>query len=86
MEEETNSGIANSFTDLMTSLAVIFILLLCTFMNNAFEESQNTRSMILSKLQLQLKEYVAQGVRVESDPNDPLALLILVSCHISIDG
>ena len=78
MEEETNSGIANSFTDLMTSLAVIFILLLCTFMNNAFEESQNTRSMILSKLQLQLKEYVAQGVRVESDPNDPLALLILV--------
>ncbi|MCX6179873.1 MAG: OmpA family protein [Chlorobiales bacterium] len=78
MEEEANSGIANSFTDLMTSLAVIFILLLCTFMNNAFEESQNTRSLILGKLQMQLKEYVAKGVRVESDPNDPLALLILV--------
>ncbi len=78
MEEETNSGIANSFTDLMTSLMVIFILLLCTFMNNAFEESQSTRSMILGKLQLQLKDYVTQGVKVESDPNDPLALLILV--------
>ena len=78
MEEETNSGIANSFTDLMTSLAVIFILLLCTFMNNAFEESQSTRSMIVGKLQQQLKDYVVKGVLVESDPNDPLALLILV--------
>ncbi len=78
MEEETSSGIANSFTDLMTSLMVIFILLLCTFMNNAFQESQSTKSMILVKLQQQLKGYVAQGVRVESDPNDPLALLILV--------
>ena len=78
MEEETNSGIANSFTDLMTSLAVIFILLLCTFMNNAFEESQSTRSMIVGKLQQQLKDYVVKGVLVESDPHDPLALLILV--------
>jgi outer membrane protein OmpA-like peptidoglycan-associated protein len=78
MDEDNNSGLANSFTDLMTSLAVIFILLLCTFMNNAFQESQSTRSMILGKLQHQLKNYVAQGVRVESDPNDPLALLILV--------
>lgn len=78
MDEDGNSGLANSFTDLMTSLTVIFILLLCTFMNNAFEESESTRSMILGKLQQQLKDYAAKGVIVKSDPNDPLALLILV--------
>jgi len=78
MDEDNNSGLANSFTDLMTSLAVIFILLLCTFMNNAFEASEGTRSMILGKLQQQLKDYAVQGVIVKSDPNDPLALLILV--------
>lgn len=78
MNTDADSGIANSFTDLMTSLAVIFILLLCAFMNNAFEESQNTRTKILASLQQQLEEYIKKGVRVESDPNDPLALLILI--------
>ncbi|HLA28604.1 MAG TPA: OmpA family protein [Syntrophales bacterium] len=78
MSDDSDSGIANSFTDLMTSLAVIFILLLCAFMNNAFEEGQGTRIKILDRLQLQLKEFVAKGVKIESYPNDPLALLILV--------
>jgi chemotaxis protein MotB len=73
-----DSGIANSFTDLMTSLAVIFILLLCASLNNAFEEGQDMRVKILEKLQIQLKEYVVKGVQIKSDPNDPLALLILV--------
>lgn len=78
MNDNTDSGIANSFTDLMTSLAVIFILLLCSFMNNVFEEGQSTRAKILEKLQFQLKEFVIKGITVKSDPNDPLALLILV--------
>lgn len=78
MHDDTTTGIANSFTDLMTSLAVIFILLLCAFMNNVFEEGQSTRSKILEKLQIQLKDFVVKGVKVESDPTDPLALLILV--------
>lgn len=75
---EHDSGIANSFTDLMTSLAVIFILLLCASLNNAFEEGQDMRTKILEKLQIQLKEYVVKGVKIKTDPNDPLALLILV--------
>lgn len=78
MLEENSSGIANSFTDLMTSIAVIFILLLCSFMNNAFEEGQSTRAKILVRLHNQMKEFLVKGVKVESDPNDPLALLILV--------
>jgi len=78
VHDDTDSGIANSFTDLMTSLAVIFILLLCSFLNNAFEEGQSTRAKILDNLHLQLKEFVTKGVKVNSDPNDPLALLILI--------
>jgi len=61
MQDENDSGIANSFTDLMTSLMVIFILLLCSFMNNAFEEGQSTRTKILEKLHQQLKEFVVKG-------------------------
>jgi outer membrane protein OmpA-like peptidoglycan-associated protein len=78
MNEESSSGLANAFTDLMTSLAVIFILLLCSFMNTAFEDGKTTRAKILDQLQVQLKEFVAKGVIIESDPHDPLALLILV--------
>lgn len=78
MQADVDSGISTSFTDLMTSLMVIFILLLCAFMNNAFEEGQNTRIKILEKLHRQLQQFVVKGVKVETDPNDPLALLILV--------
>lgn len=77
-ESETSSGLANSFTDLMTSLAVIFILLLCASLNNAFEEGQSTRNNILEKLRKELNEYVSKGIKIEADPKDPLALLILV--------
>lgn len=74
---ETSSGLANSFTDLMTSLAVIFILLLCASLNNAKQNVEETRTSILDELQKELKEY--KGVEVKSDKNDPLALLIIVN-------
>lgn len=79
---ETSSGLANSFTDLMTSLAVIFILLLCAQLNNIKEdikkEGEKTRISILDELQKELKDYMVKGVKVERDPKDPLSLLILV--------
>lgn len=77
-DSDQSSGLANSFTDLMTSLAVIFILLLCASLNNAFQKGQNTKQNILEKLQKELREYIAEGVEVKTDKNDPLALLILV--------
>lgn len=77
-DSDHSSGLANSFTDLMTSLAVIFILLLCASLNNAFQKGQNTRQNILEKLQKELQEYIAKGVEVKKDDKDPLALLILV--------
>ena len=75
---ENSSGLANSFTDLMTSLAVIFILLLCASLNNAFQKGQSTRQNILEKLQKELHEYIAKGIEIKEDPKDPLALLVLV--------
>lgn len=76
--DESSAGLASSLTDLMTSLAVIFILLLVASLNNAQQESETTRNAILAELQKELKAFVAQGVEVKTDPKDPLGLLVLV--------
>lgn len=69
---------SNSFTDLMTSLAVIFILLLCASLNNAQQEGETTRNSVLAEVQRAMKDFVAGGIEVKSDPKDPLGLLVLV--------
>jgi outer membrane protein OmpA-like peptidoglycan-associated protein len=74
----SDNQLANSFTDLMTSLAVIFILLLCVTHNEAQQEGETTRNSILLELKNELKEFMQRGVRVDPDPKDPLGLLILV--------
>lgn len=73
-----SSALDSSLTDLMTSLAVIFILLLVASLNNAQQEGIDTRNNILIELQLTLKDFIPQGVRVENDPKDPLSLMVLV--------
>src|ERR1700691_5583950 len=74
--ESTN--LATSMTDLMTSLMVIFVLLLVATLNNASAEGENTRNLILDSLKVDLQDFARQGVRVEKDPADPLGLLVLV--------
>jgi hypothetical protein len=80
--ESSSSGLASAFTDLMTSLAVIFILLLVAITQNTVaasavrnKKTQSTRENILAELQRQLSK---TGVQVKKDPKDPLALLIVV--------
>jgi outer membrane protein OmpA-like peptidoglycan-associated protein len=75
---ENDSGLASSFTDLTTSLMVIFILLLCASLNNVQMASKATTGSILEKLSEELREFRADGVVVQRDPKDPLGLLILV--------
>ena len=75
---ENQSGLANSFTDLMTSLAVIFILLLCVTHNEAQQQGETTRNSILLELKKELMEFMQKGVRIDPDPKDPLGLLVLV--------
>lgn len=76
--ERESSALDSSLTDLMTSLAVIFILLLVASLNNAQQEGIDTRNNILIELQRSLKDFISQGVRVENDPKDPLSLMVLV--------
>ena len=111
------NGLASSLTDLMTSLAVIFILLLVASHNNeqqalevqqedlasqqqtlahtqadldearreldkAKEKTGTTRYQILLALQNALKRFPAEGVRAETDPRDPLGLLVIVPEHL----
>ena len=80
--DNTGSGLASSMTDLMTSLAVIFILLLVASLNNAQQEGEQTRNDILLKLQEKLSkelvEYKDQGFQLTNDPKDPLGLIIVV--------
>jgi len=73
-----DAALASSFTDLMTSLAVIFILLLVAMMNNTYQEAENTKSQILSRLEKALRIFQKQGVKVTRDPKDPLVLLVYV--------
>lgn len=76
--EHESSGLASSLTDLMTSLAVIFILLLVAMLNNARQQTQGTRNQILAQLEKALEIFQKEGVKVESDPKDPLGLLVIV--------
>jgi outer membrane protein OmpA-like peptidoglycan-associated protein len=75
---DAGSGLSNSFTDLMTSLAVIFILLLCASLNNAHQESETTKNSILVEMRRSLTDFTSGGIEVKSDPRDPLGLLVLV--------
>ena len=76
--ELENTGLANSLTDLMTSLAVIFILLLVAMLNNALQQTKGTKSQVLSRFEETLKDFQKQGVEVQTDPKDPLGLLVVV--------
>ncbi len=73
-----STNLASSMTDLMTSLMVIFVLLLVATLNNASAEGENTRNLILDQLKIDLQDFAKKGVRVEKDPADPLGLLVLV--------
>ncbi len=81
-DDHEGSGLANSFTDLMTSLAVLFILLLVSMMNNTQQQAKVTRNEILAELQPKLNSFVVPETHerpaVELDKNDALSLLVLV--------
>src|ERR1700676_1068081 len=76
--EHESSGLSSSLTDLMTSLAVIFILLLVAMLNNALQQTKGTKSQVLSSFEETLKDFQKQGVEVQNDPKDPLGLLVVV--------
>lgn len=76
--KSASGNLSSSLTDLMTSLMVIFVLLLVATLNNASAQGETTRNRMLDKLKDALQDFAAKGVRVEKDPTDPLGLLVLV--------
>lgn len=76
--EHEDSGLASSLTDLMTSLAVIFILLLVAMLNNARQQAEGTKNRVLAQLVKALEIFQKEGVQVRTDPKDPLGLLVIV--------
>jgi outer membrane protein OmpA-like peptidoglycan-associated protein len=76
--DHEGTALASSLTDLMTSLAVIFILLLVAMLNNQRQQAAEARNLVVSRLQAALEKFKQQGVQVKSDPKDPLVLLVIV--------
>lgn len=71
--EDSKSFLANSFTDLMASLAVIFILLTIVFIRNSAEKSKKEAE--------EVRKSIAEVVDKNSlplveDPNDPLSMSV----------
>jgi outer membrane protein OmpA-like peptidoglycan-associated protein len=74
-------GFGHSLTDLMTSIAVIFILLFLLFLQNEREEiaSRKRRTETnLEKIFAQLDGELSADVDIQKDPDDPLTLLIVL--------
>ena len=69
---------AASFTDLMTSLMVIFILLFVATVNNAAAGRQKIQSDLLKSLRDQLAAKGLDSASIKRDERDPYAIVIVM--------
>lgn len=66
---------ASTLTDLMTSLAVIFVLLLVVFLKQSHDQSKKAKNQV----QEQLAPFLEQkALALKQDPEDPLRLAVAV--------
>lgn len=72
---ENNHDVSHSFTDLMTSLAVIFILLLVATLNHQFKGSKDDVESVRKALKMRL---AVKGLELLQDPNDPFVQIIKI--------
>ncbi len=77
--ESRSDHLSESFTDLMTSLMVIFILLLLVFVNNQASANSVTAQSLMSELRTQLEPAGFKREDIRIDPNDPSTILLAVS-------
>lgn len=78
MSSSGDSSLSSSLTDLMTSLAVIFILLLVATLNNIRQEQESAVNSLQVILDDVLADFRKVGVEVQRDAKDPLVLLVIV--------
>jgi len=69
---------AASFTDLMTSLMVIFVLLFVATVNNASAGRQKIQSDLLKSLRDQLAAKGLDSASIKRDERDPYAIVIVM--------
>lgn len=67
---------ASTLTDLMTSLAVIFILLLVVFLKQSHDQSKKAKDQVRAQLEGFLEQ---KSLQLKQDPDDPLKLTVMVS-------
>ncbi len=72
-----SDNLAYSFTDLMTSLMVIFILLLLVFLNNRASVNTATARSLLEDMKRQLEPAGFRNIQV--DPEDPYTIVVPMS-------
>ena len=70
--------LASSFTDLMTSLMVIFILLLLVFVNNQASINSVTAQDLMVQLRQELEPFGFKREDIRIDPKDPSTILLTV--------
>jgi flagellar motor protein MotB len=77
MEDGSPDHLSGSLTDLMTSLMVIFILLLLVFVSHTASKDAALTDVLLKKLQ---QDLVPQGFNasIRPDPRDRNAILVIV--------
>jgi outer membrane protein OmpA-like peptidoglycan-associated protein len=68
--------LAHSFTDLMTSLMVIFILLLLVFVNNQATVNSVTAQSLLNELRRKLEPAGFKREDIRIDPKDPSTIVL----------
>lgn len=73
MSKPNSSDLSHSFTDLMTSLAVIFILLLVSTLNNYHSDSEDAISDLRNEVREELEKL---KLKLEPDPHDRYTHLI----------
>ena len=70
---------AIGITDLMTSLAIIFILLFATQLTKTSSAAQSELQENKEDVQAALRDHIQRlGLSLDADPRDPLALMIVV--------
>lgn len=75
-EDNTNSSLSTSITDLMTSIAIIFILLLVVYLNHSFQEIHKGSASRREKV---LKDLTLSSIKAQNDSKDPLAIIFAVN-------
>ena len=77
------SHASNGIIDLMTSLAMMFILLFAAFITQTTSEAQSQLQEHKDDVQTALRAHLgALGLSLDADPQDPLTLMIIVPNNV----